>query len=90
MACGAVLLAAIGVAICVVSKFNLFGSHLRLTASFFQFLAWCRVPPGLAVVGTWVVLKLTGRWQPESSSIDRMGRVLGIGWIGLSVAGIWS
>ena len=34
-------------------------------------------PP--ALIGGWLTLGISGRWQPESSWIDRMGRVLGWG-----------
>jgi hypothetical protein len=41
---------------------------------------------GPAVAVAWMVLALSGRWCPEASWIDRLGRALGITWIGLFVA----
>ena len=39
---------------------------------------------GYAVVAAWLVLALGGRWRPERGWIDRLGRLLGIGWV------VWS
>lgn len=36
---------------------------------------------GLAVLHCWVVMALAGRWCPERTWIDRMGRFIGLGWI---------
>jgi hypothetical protein len=41
---------------------------------------------GLAVALLWVVFSLAGLWRPEPSWIDRAGRVVGVGWIGMLVA----
>ncbi|MDG3006867.1 hypothetical protein [Paludisphaera mucosa] len=38
-----------------------------------------------AVVGAWLATALSGRWRPERSWIDRLGRVLGAAWIGVIV-----
>jgi hypothetical protein len=36
---------------------------------------------GPIVATAWLVLALSGRWQPEPSWIDRSGRVMGAAWI---------
>jgi hypothetical protein len=41
---------------------------------------------GLWVLGAWLILALSGRRRPEPSWIDRLGRIVGIGW--LSILGI--
>ena len=38
-------------------------------------------PAGYAVAATWVVLAASGRWRPEKSWVDRLGRALGLAWI---------
>ena len=43
-------------------------------------LAW--LPSvGQAVIAPWLLLWLGGHWKPEPSWIDRLGRVLGWGWL---------
>jgi hypothetical protein len=42
-------------------------------------------PCGYAVAATWLVLATSGRWRPEKSWIDRLGRVLGIVWISITI-----
>jgi hypothetical protein len=37
---------------------------------------------GLSVLGAWLVLALSGR-RPETSWIDRMGRLVGIAWLSI-------
>ena len=37
--------------------------------------------PGVAVAACWLLLALGGRWHPEPSWIDRVGRGLGIYWM---------
>jgi hypothetical protein len=44
-------------------------------------LAVVAVLIGLAVMVAWIVLKAKGQWRPEASWIDRIGRLLGWGWI---------
>lgn len=41
-------------------------------------------PAGFAVAATWAVLAASGRWRPEKSWIDRLGRALGLTWIGIT------
>ncbi|WP_406695128.1 hypothetical protein V5E97_29235 [Singulisphaera sp. Ch08] len=43
-------------------------------------------PCGYSVVAIWLLLVLSGRWRPEKSWIDRLGRVLGVIWIACAVA----
>ena len=40
---------------------------------------------GTAVGAVWVSLLLGGRWKAERSWIDRLGRVIGIGWMALAL-----
>lgn len=44
---------------------------------------------GYSVAGSWLMLALTRRWRPEAGWIDRAGRILGIGWIGLGPGLAW-
>ena len=37
---------------------------------------------GLAVAAAWLGLALAGRWRRPEDWIDRLGRILGWGWIG--------
>jgi hypothetical protein len=41
-------------------------------------------PCGPAVAAVWLVLAMSGRWRPEKSWIDRLARLLGATWIGIS------
>jgi hypothetical protein len=34
-----------------------------------------------AVAAAWLALALAGRWSPEASWIDRLGRALGLAWV---------
>jgi hypothetical protein len=43
-------------------------------------------PCGFTVAAIWSLLALSGRWRPERSWIDRLGRLLGVAWIGCAVA----
>ena len=36
---------------------------------------------GLLVLGGWVLLRLAGLWRPQATWSDRLGRLLGAGWI---------
>ena len=44
---------------------------------------WASVvrPIPLVVIGAWSALALGGRWSPERSWIDRLGRALGVFWV---------
>lgn len=44
---------------------------------------------GLAVAAGWVVSWLAGRWRPEPSWTDRMGRALGVYWVAMVPAYLW-
>lgn len=37
---------------------------------------------GFAVMGAWSTLGFSGSWRPTRDWLDRMGRILGIAWIG--------
>jgi len=45
---------------------------------------------GFAVLGAWLGLLLGGRWRPESTWVDRAGRVLGMYWIGSILLLAWA
>ena len=36
-----------------------------------------------AVAGAWLVLVLSGRWRPDRSWLDRLGRAIGVSWLAL-------
>jgi hypothetical protein len=38
-----------------------------------------------AILGTWMVLALSGRWRRRPDFLDRLGCLLGYGWIGIMV-----
>src|SRR5262249_20666667 len=40
---------------------------------------------GIAVAGAWLALAASGRWRPEPTWIDRLGRALGLTWIAVSL-----
>jgi hypothetical protein len=61
----------------VIGSIEPFGCHSTLVASFAS-------PCGPAVAAVWLVLALSGRWRPEKSWIDRLGRLLGAMWIMIS------
>jgi len=50
---------------------------LRGTSSFLVH-PWVATECGGAVIGAWLALALTGRWRPEPSWIDRLGRIVGV------------
>jgi hypothetical protein len=49
--------------------------------------AWESVAWGVGL--PWLVMFLGGRWRPEASWVDRLGRALGVCWIGLFLALQW-
>jgi hypothetical protein len=77
-----------GAVVGLVILLNLWG---YLTLAGFQIL-----PPPQVLVSTWgggvavawVLLAITRRWKPEASWIDRLGRGLGVCWVG-SVPLMW-
>ena len=40
---------------------------------------------GLLILGVWNLLVITGRWRPETTWLDRCGRLAGLCWIGWAV-----
>jgi hypothetical protein len=40
---------------------------------------------GFVVAGSWIALFLAGRWRPERSWIDRLGRLIGWFWIAAAI-----
>jgi hypothetical protein len=40
---------------------------------------------GFVVAGAWIALALAGRWRPERSWIDRLGRAIGVFWIAAAI-----
>ena len=59
--------------------------HLQPLACFGIMVVSLTTPCGPAVAAVWTVLALAGRWRPEASWIDRLGRGLGTTWIVVSV-----
>lgn len=45
-----------------------------------------RFNPGVVVGVSWALLLASGRWQSERGWVDRLGRVVGVGWIIMSIA----
>jgi hypothetical protein len=43
---------------------------------------------GLAIAALWVVLALGSRWRTSPEWIDRLGRLIGAGWVALTVAAL--
>ena len=63
-----------------------------LRAEEFHFLSWLShqiavgtILTGLAVFWCWATLELVGRWRPESSWVDRLGRLLGAAWVAIAL-----
>ncbi len=40
---------------------------------------------GFVVGGAWLALAMAGRWRPERSWVDRLGRAIGVFWIAAAV-----
>jgi hypothetical protein len=53
-----------------------------------QLLVACGDRIGFAVARAWLALLLVGRWQSESTWLDRLGRAIGCLWIALAAA-LW-
>ncbi len=54
---------------------------------------WIEVPAlmtGYATLMSWASLALAGAWSPRAHWLDRLGRVLGSLWIGLSFASLYA
>jgi hypothetical protein len=43
---------------------------------------------GYGVAGTWIALAAKRRWRPEPGLIDRLGRLVGAGWIAMVIGGM--
>jgi hypothetical protein len=43
---------------------------------------------GMTVLMAWVVLRAKRQWRPESSWIDRLGRLVGMGWTLMTFGGV--
>lgn len=56
---------------------SLFSSEYYTRAAFFE--GWPYAGP--AVLGAWLTLILTRRWRSERSTIDRLGRLVGLCWL---------
>ncbi|WP_435008098.1 hypothetical protein P12x_005373 [Tundrisphaera lichenicola] len=41
---------------------------------------------GAAVLWCWATMAISGRWRPEPTWLDRLGRLLGLAWIALAIA----
>lgn len=40
---------------------------------------------GFGVLLTWTCSTLAGRWRPEATWVDRLGRAVGVGWLALAI-----
>jgi hypothetical protein len=49
--------------------------------TFLFFWASCTGAVEPIVIGAWLLLALSGRWRPEATWVDRLGRVIGAIWI---------
>lgn len=76
-------LAVIGAALFVSSKSGTLFRGMDEEVFLFFGLASC----GLAVIVAWATLILSGSWRRERSWVDRLGRVLGLIWIGYAALG---
>jgi hypothetical protein len=67
--------------LCVVSAIPLVWAR---GASFAQGFSLLDYTPegGFAVTGAWLALAVGRRWRPQPHWVDRLGRLVGIGWIG--------
>ena len=59
------------------SNFSGSGNNMRIFVAFAGWRAYC----AFSVAGAWLTLSLSGRWRGETGWIDRIGSVLGFGWI---------
>jgi hypothetical protein len=50
-------------------------------AEAFALLSYTR-EGGSAVMGAWLVLAMGRRWRPQAHWVDRLGRLVGVDWIG--------
>jgi hypothetical protein len=57
------------------------GNPLATPDPFFLMLLGMPRHAGLAVAGAWLTLFRAGAWRPESTWVDRAGRVLGVFWL---------
>ena len=52
-----------------------------------EFTVLGSVLAGFAVVVAWATMILVGRWRPEPTWLDRLGRLVGVAWMGMALAG---
>ena len=45
---------------------------------------------GAMIIGGWIAMAVGGHWRPEPTWLDRFGRLLGVSWIVIGSAGIFS
>lgn len=88
-ACTAVAIAS-AMALAATSH-NLIGGNFRGLASahVWRVLALWATGPNLmavAILATWAVLAVNGRWRPRRDWLDRLGIALGLVWIGSAAA----
>jgi hypothetical protein len=67
--------------LCMVSAFPFL---MARGASFTQEFSLVDYTPegGFAVTGAWLAIAVGRRWRPQAHWVDRMGRLVGAGWIG--------
>jgi hypothetical protein len=45
---------------------------------------------GLAILIAWCALRWSGQWSREAGWIDRLGRLVGLSWIGTGLFTLWA
>ena len=78
----------------MVISFGLWQTQPGVSGSMAAFSGWAREflagqmvgMAGLAVAAAWLGVALAGRWRRPEDWIDRLGRILGWGWIGAGLA----
>jgi hypothetical protein len=63
--------------------FNVWDTHLAFLAGSLTY------PVGLMVAGAWLCMALNRRWR-TGDWVDRLGQLIGVGWIVEAVAGWWN
>jgi hypothetical protein len=65
----------------VIGATTLSATGLNIALYFNNTLARLTLSAGQMIIGAWIALALLGRWRPEPTWKDRLGCVLGAGWI---------
>jgi len=74
--------ATLGILVFAVSKVVSYHAGLKQWEYFAPAAFWYQWPyAGPAVIGAWLALLCTRRWRAERSTIDRLGRLIGVCWL---------